>query len=156
MQEHWACLLQWVSWFVVNRDRKHPCLKVLMALIGFSGNSSWQSLHTQPKPCGVDAMPAVGGRSLTRSACDTACHHRSSLVSAFVPFSSSDKAVSAMASTTSSIDELQEDLRGNASGSHMLPVMYPGTPSVVLVSTSLGSIAGMFSGTNGVSGFSPS
>ena len=61
-----------------------------------------------------------------------------------------------MASKTSSIDELQEDLRGNASWTHMLRVAYPGTPSVVAVWTSLGSIAGMFTGMHRVSGFSPS
>ena len=59
-------------------------------------------------------------------------------------------------SNTSSIDGLQEDLRGNASGSHRLPVVYPSALSVVAVGTSLGSIAGMFSGMNWVSGLSPS
>ena len=71
----------------------------------------------------------------------TACHHRSSLDSAFVAFSSSDGAVSAMAPNTSSMDGLQEDLLGSASGSHRLPVVYPCTPSVAAVWTSLASIA---------------
>ena len=91
-----------------------------------------------------------------RSASDTTCHHRSSLDSAFVAFSSSDGAVSVIASSTSSMDEVQVDLLGSASGSHRLTVVYPGTPLVIAVWTSLGSTAGMFSGTNGVSGFSPS